>query len=97
MFKLIYLIPCTFIDSDGNFTYGQWYATKDVENRLKPLEERIERYQWTVPAKLAGQTVILRAVLSYRRMPDSYAKYLGLPTRPTLEVSRDERALKVLK
>ncbi len=84
-----------FIDSDGHFTYGQWYATKDIENRLRPLEERIERYHWTVPERFAGKAVILRAVLNYRRMPDSYAKYLGIPTRPTIEVSRDERVLKV--
>jgi len=89
------LYHSAFIDSDGNFTYGQWYAIKDIENRLRPLEERIEQYQWAVLDKFAGQTVILRAVLNYRRMPDSYAKYLGIPTRPTLEVSRDERILKI--
>jgi hypothetical protein len=86
-----------FIDSDGHFTYAQWYATKDIENRLEPLEERIERYRWTVPEKLAGQTVVLQAVLNYRRMPDSYAKYLGIPTRPTLEVNRDQRVLSILQ
>jgi hypothetical protein len=91
------LYHSAFIDSDGNFTYAQWYATKDIENRLEPLEERMEQYQWTVPDKLAGQTVVLRAVLNYRRMPDSYAKFLGIPTRPTLEVSRDERILKISK
>ena len=84
-----------FIDSDGNFTYAQWYATKDIENRLSPLEERMEHYHWTVPEKFAGKKVILRAVLNYRRMPDSYAEYLGIPTRPTLEVSRDERILTI--
>jgi hypothetical protein len=91
------LYHSAFFDSDGQFTYAQWYAAKEVENRLKPLEERVERYQWIVPDKLAGQTVILRAVLNYRRTPDSYAKFLGIPTRPTLEVSRDERILKISK
>lgn len=84
-----------FIDSDGNFTYAQWYATKDIENRLRPLEERWENYSWTVPERLSGKTVILRAVLYYRRMPDSYAEFLGIPTRPTLEVSRAEEFLKI--
>ena len=84
-----------FIDSDGNFTYAQWYAVKDIENRLNPLEERIEKYSYTVPDKFAGQTVILRAVLNYRRMPDSYAKYLSIPTRPVIEVGRDEKILKI--
>jgi hypothetical protein len=84
-----------FIDSKGNFTYAQWYATKDIENRLEPLEERIEKYTYEVPDKFVGQEIILRAVLNYRRMPDSYAKYLSIPTRPTIEVSRDERILKI--
>ncbi len=89
------LYHSSFIDSDGNFTYAQWYCAKEIENRLKPLEERIEQYTWNCPEKLSGQTVILRAVLNYRRMPDSYAKFLGIPTRPTIEVSRDERILKI--
>jgi len=84
-----------FIDSDGNFTYAQWYATQDIENRLKPLEERIENYKWTVPEKFAGKTVELKAVLNYRRMPDSYARYLGISTRPTIEVHRNEVILKI--
>jgi len=86
-----------FIDSDGNFTYAQWYAIQDIENRLKPLEERIEFYHWTVPDKFAGQTVLLRAVLNYRRMSDSHAKYLGIPKRPTIEASRDEKVLEISK
>jgi hypothetical protein len=85
-----------FIDSNGNFTYAQWYATKDIENRLKPLEERIENYTWEVPETLSGKTVFLRAKLNYRRMPDSYAQYLGIPKRPTLEVSRDEKILNII-
>jgi len=39
---------------------------------------------------LSGKDVILRGVLNYRRMPDSYAKYLGIDPRPSLEVGRDE-------
>lgn len=83
------------LDSDGNFTYAQWYGAKEIENRLNPLEERIEKYSWDTPYSLVDQTIILKAVLNYRRMPDSYAKYLGIPTRPTIEVSRDERILKI--
>jgi len=89
------LYHSAFIDSDGNFTFAQWYCAKEIENRLKPLEERIEQYTWKCPEKLSGQTVILKAVLNYRRMPDSYAKFLGIPTRPTIEVSRDERILEI--
>lgn len=84
-----------FLDSDGHPTFAQWYAVKDVENRLKPLEERLEHYQWTVPENLRGKSIILRAVLNYRRMPDSYANFLGIETRPTLEVGRDEVRIRV--
>lgn len=84
-----------FLDSDGNVTYAQWYAAKEVENRFKPLEKRVEHYRWTVPERLKEITVIIRAVLSYRRMPDSYANYLGIRTRPTLEVGRDEVRIRI--
>ncbi|MBC8358561.1 MAG: hypothetical protein ISS41_04065 [Candidatus Aminicenantes bacterium] len=53
--------------------------------------------QWKVPDKFAGRTVLLRAVLNYRRMSDSHAKYLGIPKRPTIEVSRDEKVLEISK
>ena len=76
-------------------TYAQWYAVEDVENRLDSLERRLEHYVWTVPERLKGKTVTLRAVLSYRRMPDSYANYLGIRTRPTLEVGRDEVRVRI--
>jgi len=33
----------------------------------------------------------------HRRMPDSYAQYLEIPLSPVLEVSRDERVLKIKK
>jgi len=52
--------------------------------------KRKEHYHWTIPDQYAGKEIILRAVLNYRRMPDSYAKYLGIDPRPTLEVGRDE-------
>ena len=84
-----------FLDSDGQVTYAQWYAAKEVENRFKPLEERLEHYRWTVPERFKGKTVILRGVLNYRRMPDSYANYLGIKTRPTLEVGRDEVKIRI--
>lgn len=89
------LYHSTFLDSDGNVTYAQWYAVKDIENRIAPLEKRFEHYKWTVPESLAGKNVFLRAVLNYRRMPDSFAKYLGIKIRPKLEVGRDEVRISV--
>lgn len=79
-----------FIDSDGNFTYAQWFAVKEIENRLDPLEIREEQYFWEVPENLKGEEIYITAVLNYRRMPDSFADYLGIQRRPVIEVSRDK-------
>ncbi len=84
-----------FLDSDKNITYAQWYATEEIENRLRPLEKRVEHYRWQVPERLSGKDVILKAVLNYRRMPDSYARHLRIQTRPLIEVGRDERVLRI--
>ncbi|MFC2076306.1 multiheme c-type cytochrome [candidate division KSB1 bacterium] len=79
-----------FLDPDGEVTFGQWYCAREIENRLKPLEERLEKYVWQVPASLSGKKLTLSAVLNYRRMADSHADYLKIPRRPVIEVGRDE-------
>jgi hypothetical protein len=85
-----------FLDSKGKVTFGQWYATRIVGNRLEPGETRRERYSWTVPAGWAGKEVYLKASLWYRRMADSHAEHLGIDKRPHLLVSQDERRIKVV-
>jgi hypothetical protein len=85
-----------FLDSEGQVTFGQWYAIRIVGNRLVPGETRGERYNWTVPARLAGQEVHLKASLWYRRMADSHAEHLGIDKRPHLLVSQDERRIKIV-
>jgi len=82
-----------FLDSDGNFTYAQWFAVKEIENRLEPLEEREENYFWEVPEDLRGEELFLTAVLYYRRMPDSLADFLKIQKRPVITVSKDVRKL----
>ena len=84
-----------FLDSDGKATFGQWYAVKDVENRLVPDETRVETYSWTVPEDLAGKKVYLKARLWFRRMADSHADFLGIERRPRILVSQDERPVAV--
>ena len=84
------LYHSAFIDSDGNFTYAQWMAVKEIENRLDPLEIREENYTWKVPDTIAGNEVYLKAVLNYKRMPDSFADYLKIDRRPAIEVCRDK-------
>jgi len=86
-----------FIDPDGRVTFGQWYAVKGIENLLQPLEERRENFTWKVPDGLAGETVILRAVLNYRRVNDAHADFLGIPRRPVREMSRDEVRMAVAR
>ena len=91
------LYHSAFIDSDGNFTYAQWMAVKEIENRLNPLEIREEKYNWQVPSDISEEAVYLRVVLNYRRMTDSFADYLKIDRRPVIEVSRDEVRLTVKK
>lgn len=82
-----------FLDSEGEFTFAQWMCVEEIHNRLKPLEERIENYSFTLPSGLEPGTYILTAVLNYRRMPDSFADYLKIDRRPVMEVSRDVRTI----
>lgn len=91
------LYHSAFIDSDGNMMYAQWMAVKEIENRLNPLEIREEQYEWEVPEDIKEEEVLLRAVLSYRRMPDSFADYLKIDRRPVIEVSRDEVRMTINK
>jgi hypothetical protein len=89
------LYHSAFVDSEGEFTYAQWMAVEEIENRFDPLEERFEEYIWEVPEYIDADKIVLTAVLSYRRMPDSLADFLGIDRRPTVEVSRDEKVLEV--
>lgn len=89
------LYHSAFIDSEGEFTYAQWFAVKTIDNRFDPLEERFEKYSWTVPAELKGKELLLTAILNYKRMPDSMADFLKIQRRPVEEVSRDVYALKI--
>jgi len=84
-----------FLDSDGNVTFGQWYAVRIVGNRLEPGETRTEVYSWNVPDYLAGKEVHLRATLWYRRMADSHAGILGIDKRPHLLVSQDQKRVRI--
>jgi hypothetical protein len=86
-----------FLDSNGNVTFGQWYAVDIIGNRLVPGETRTERYNWEVPRNLAGQDVYLQATLWFRRMADSHADILGIERRPHLLVSEDERLVSVVR
>ncbi|MBN1417197.1 MAG: hypothetical protein JXP34_00380, partial [Planctomycetes bacterium] len=90
------LYHSAFLDSDGKFTYAQWYAAKEVENRLSPGETRVERFAWAVPEDAAGKRLYLKASLWYRRMPDSYAEFLGIAKRPHILVAEDERPVAVV-
>jgi hypothetical protein len=86
-----------FLDSNGNATFGQWYAVRIVGNRLEPGETRTETYSWNVPEYLAGRQVRLRATLWYRRMADSHAEILGIEKRPHLLVSQDEKLVQIAR
>jgi len=89
------LYHSAFLDSEGEFTFAQWLCVEEIENRLDPLEERIENYRFIMPDLDKGD-YYLTAQLNYRRMPDPLADYFGIDRRPVMKVSKDVRKL-VLK
>lgn len=87
------LYHSAFLDSEGEFTYAQWLCVEEIENRLDPLEERMEPYRFTLPDHLEKGEYYLTAQLNYRRMPDPLADFFGIDRRPVMLVSRDVRKL----
>ena len=67
---------------------------EEIENRLDPLEERMENYRFTMPELDKGD-YYLTAQLNYRRMPDPLADYFEIDRRPVMEVSKDVRKLEM--
>jgi len=88
------LYHSAFLDSEGKFTYAQWFCVEEIENRLNPLEIRKENYSFNVPENLPEE-VYLQATLNYRRMPDSFADFLEIERRPVIQVARDLRRMKI--
>jgi hypothetical protein len=84
-----------FLDSEGEFTYAQWLCVEEIENRLEPLEERMEHYRLSVPKNLEKGEYYLTAQLNYRRMPDPLADFFGIARRPVIEVAKDVRKVVV--
>lgn len=89
------LYHSAFLDDKGNFTYAQWFATKEIENRLNPLEIRNEKFIIELPDEIVLDEVFVKAELNYRRMPDSFADYLEIDRRPVIEVASDLRKIEI--
>jgi hypothetical protein len=70
----------------SKITYAQYYAEQIYSNRLMPRKPRVENYSWSIPQSATG-SITFRAVLNYRRMPDSMADYLGIMRRPIVQVN----------
>jgi len=88
------LYHSAFLDNAGKFTYAQWFAAEEIENRLDTQEIREENYTIKLPENTDDEIYIL-AVLNYRRMADSFADYLKIDRRPIVEVSRDLMKLEI--
>jgi len=88
------LYHSAFLDDAGKFTYAQWFAAEEIENRLDTQEIREENYTIKLPENTDDEIYIL-AVLNYRRMADSFADYLKIDRRPIVEVSRDLMKLEI--
>jgi len=89
------LYHSAFIDSEGQFTYAQWFCVEEIENRFDPLEERTENYRVTIPASQPAGEYYLTAKLNYRRMPDPLADYLKIDRRPVIEIARDQKKITI--
>ncbi len=81
-----------FLNPKGEETIAQWYSEKtDVfDNRLKPFEAVVEKYEWNVPKDIAKGQVTIVATLQYRRLPQSVADLVGIGEVPILLVARDQ-------
>jgi hypothetical protein len=88
------LFHSAFLDSEGQFTYAQWFCVKEIENRLEPLKVRTENYVFTIPETIKGD-IYLQAKLNYRRMPDSLADFLKIDRRPVIQVAKEVRKITV--
>ncbi len=88
------LYHSAFLDSEGKFTYAQWFCVENIDNRLNPLETRNEKYSFSVPENLDGE-IYLQAKLNYRRMPDSFADFLEIERRPVIQVAKDIRKIEI--
>ncbi len=88
------LYHSAFLDSEGKFTYAQWFCVEEIENRLNPLEIRTENYSFTIPDNLSGE-LFLQAKMNYRRMPDSFADFLKIDRRPVIQVAKEVREITI--
>jgi len=84
-----------FFDSEGEFTFAQWLCVEEIENRLDPLEERMEQYSFTIPGDIPPGEYRLSAELNYRRMPDPLADYFEIDRRPVIFVAGDVRRISI--
>jgi hypothetical protein len=85
-----------FLDPQGRPTIAQWNcASQPFDNRLKPLETRIETYIWTVPAGVPAGPLALRATLRYRKLPQSVADLFEMRPVPTVEVASAEAGVAI--
>ena len=54
------LYHSAFLDSEGKFTYAQWFCVKEIENRLNPLEIRNEKFSFKVPENVEEKFIYKR-------------------------------------
>ena len=65
------------------------------DNRLSPLEARLENYEWKVPGDVAKGKLTIRADLKYRRLPQSVADLAGIGQVPVLDVAHDQVTIEI--
>ncbi len=77
-----------FLDPQGRPTIAQWNCgSQPFDNRLKPLETRVEVYRWRAPEDTPAGPLALRATLRYRKLPQSVADLFDLGEMAITEVA----------
>jgi hypothetical protein len=86
-----------FLNPAGEETIAQWNTanTGVFDNRLPPLEARVENYEWKVPPDVAKGSLTITADLNYRRLPQSVADLVGIGEVPVLDVAEDEVTIEI--
>jgi hypothetical protein len=86
-----------FLNPDGEETVAQWYTTNTevFDNRLSPLNARLENYEWKVPADIAKGELTITADLNYRRLPQSVADLVEIGKVPILDIAEHKVTIEV--
>jgi len=76
-----------YFDPQGRMTVQQWNtASLGPDYRIGPRETKVETFTWELPEDIAAGPVTFAAELNYRRVVESVAELLNVPSEETAPV-----------